>query len=152
MPTMTSLPPAKRDAPPAKSLAGLSGGQWLALVLSAITARCLFAFGILGDMPPQSDALQYSNQARELLVTFPAERAYFWPPGLSYYLAGIYSLLGSSLLVSRAAMVLLGTLSTIMVVRVAWRAFSRPGVARVAGWIGALPWRGVRRLGILAVW
>ena len=74
------------------------------------------AFGVLGDMGLQSDALQYSEVARQVLAEFPGTTAYFWPPGMLYYLAAVYGLFGSDLAVSRLAMVGLGLATTAMVV------------------------------------
>jgi len=118
--------------------AAVSRRQWLALLSAAAAARAGVAFGVLGDMGLQSDALQYSEVARQVLAEFPGTTAYFWPPGMLYYLAAVYGLFGSDLAVSRLAMVGLGLATTAMVVVVSREAFRDGRVAVTAGWIAAL--------------
>lgn len=116
----------------------VSRAQWLSLLSAAAVVRVIVAFVVLADMSLQSDAKQYSEVAQQVLADFPGTTAYFWPPGLLYYLAAVYGLFGSDIAVSRLAMVALGVATTAMVVVVSRRAFSDERIALAAGWIAAL--------------
>ena len=130
---MTQPPTSSTDVGEHLGRTHLAPRDWLPVLFCALIVRVLVAFWLLGEMPLQSDALQYSNVAKDVLENFPGSEAYFWPPGLLYYLAGAYWLLGDALWVSRAAMILLGVSTTYMVVRVAWAAFESRKAAIAAG-------------------
>lgn len=116
----------------------ISWGQWGALLCTAAAARIGVAFFLLGEMDLQADALSYSQAAHGVLDDFPGDKAYFWPPGLPFYLAAVYGVFGDSLTAARLAMLALGLATTAMVAFLALEAFGKPKVALAAGWIAAL--------------
>ena len=51
-----------------------------AILVVALLARVVLAFLVARHMPLVSDALSYDEDAREMLVRFPGDKAYYWPP------------------------------------------------------------------------
>jgi 4-amino-4-deoxy-L-arabinose transferase-like glycosyltransferase len=122
----------------ARTFRALGGaGGWPAIVLAALALRVAVAFVWLGNMPLVSDAADYSTFARELLSSFPATRAYDWPPGEALVLAGAYGVLGQHDWVARLVTVLLGTALVPLVGLVAREIEPRGRTALVAAMIAA---------------
>lgn len=105
-------------------------------LLAGLAVRAVVAFGLLRGLPLVNDALQYSDQAKEFLGSFPGKAAYYWPPGSSLLLACAYAVLGSSEAVAKGVMVLLGTAAVPLTARIAREVDPRSEAA--AAWIAAL--------------
>jgi 4-amino-4-deoxy-L-arabinose transferase-like glycosyltransferase len=108
----------------------------LAPTLAGLAIRVVVAFGLLGGLPLVSDALSYSDFARDLLSSFPGKDAYYWPPGNSLLLAAAYAVLGASPWVAKGVMVLLGTAAVPLTARVARELDPRAEAS--AAWTAAL--------------
>jgi hypothetical protein len=112
----------------------------LTAAAAAFFVRVIVAFGLLARLPLVSDALSYSDFAKDLLSgSGQAAQAYYWPPGDSLLLAGAYAVLGASPWVAKAVMVLLGTAAVPLTAALA-RALDAKSAAtpRTAAWIAAL--------------
>ena len=111
---------------------------WCALLAGAFLLRLLVAQVVLGNMPLVSDALSYSLEGVALREHFPGIRAFFWPPGMPVLLAGVYTLLGSELWVSRLVACVLGTLQVALSAALARELLADPRGVRATGWLAAL--------------
>jgi 4-amino-4-deoxy-L-arabinose transferase-like glycosyltransferase len=89
------------------------------------------------DMPQASDALAYSDAARDILAYFPGTNAYYRPPGTSLLLAGTYKLFGTSIWVSQLFCVCLGTLNVLLTAHWAYLSLQSHRAAKLAGWLAA---------------
>jgi 4-amino-4-deoxy-L-arabinose transferase-like glycosyltransferase len=109
-----------------------------ALIGVALGLRLLFGLEIVGSMPLMSDAASYSGEAEALLQSFPGEEPYYWPPGLPYLLAVMYSLFGKSIVTARMLAIGISTANVFLADRLAHAVLTENRVARLAGWIMAV--------------
>lgn len=110
---------------------------WLTLLATALGMRLAIAFVILGGMDFASDPSSYRRIALELVHTGTFHKAFYYPPGLSYALAGFHIVLGDAVWVTRLACVLISTASVGVVVKLAQAVFANPTIAKWSGWIAA---------------
>jgi 4-amino-4-deoxy-L-arabinose transferase-like glycosyltransferase len=109
-----------------------------ALIGVALGLRLLFGLEIVGSMPLMSDAASYSGEAEALLQSFPGEEPYYWPPGLPYLLAVMYSLFGKSIVTARMLAIGISKANVFLADRLAHAVLTENRVARLAGWIMAV--------------
>ena len=116
---------------------------WPAVFLLALVVRAGYAplsasvDPFLRSAPLHGDAASYDLIARNLMAgegfgTSPGVPGAFWPPLYPFFLAGLYSALGHSLLVARLVHALLGAAAVGAVYAAARTVLGRP-VARLAG-------------------
>lgn len=70
--------------------------RWGGILGLALAVRAVVAFVLLRSMPQVHDAASYVEFAGTLLTDFPGHEGYYWPPGNSMALAGVFAVLGSS--------------------------------------------------------
>lgn len=99
-------------------------GDVAAVLVVAVLARAVLAFVVARHMPLVSDALSYDENAREMLVSFPGDKAYYWPPGTSYTLAAAYRVFGASIAVARTITVITSVASVVLAWLIARQALS----------------------------
>jgi len=116
---------------------------WLAVFLLALVVRAGYATlsasvdPFLRSDPLHGDAASYDRIARNLLAgegfgTSPGLPGGFWPPLYPFFLAGLYTAFGHSLLAARLVHALLGASAVGAVYAAARTVLGRP-VARLAG-------------------
>lgn len=116
----------------------LSRLYWIRLLSVALLVRIVDAFIVFGSMPFISDARSYSKTAQALLRDFPGAEAFYWPPGQPMFLAGLYTLFGTSPAVPRLATIILNVLCVVLTVLLSRQVLKDDRSVRFAGWIAAL--------------
>lgn len=115
--------------------AGLSAAFWICLILVSFLLRYLVGCIILNDMPLVSDALSYNLLAKSFLREGLSTEPFYWPPGLPLFLSAVYSIAGDQIMVSRLAMIALGTANVVLVVKICRNVSRRPAAWKLSGWI-----------------
>jgi 4-amino-4-deoxy-L-arabinose transferase-like glycosyltransferase len=108
------------------------------ILVVAVLTRLVFAFVLARHMPLVSDALSYDENAREMLVRFPGEKAFYWPPGTSLFLAGGYRILGASVAAARALTLVAGVASVVLTWLIARQALSSEKAQRATAIVAAV--------------
>lgn len=111
---------------------------WSRLIGVGLLLRILVVFGLLGPLPLIADAESYSREALLILAGERDEMPFFWPPGMPYLLAGIYTFLPASLLTARLVALSISLVQFLLVPVLARQVGCRPEAARLAGWLAAL--------------
>ena len=112
---------------------GLAG-----ILVVAVLIRFALAFGVARHIPLIHDALSYDELAREMLVRFPGDNAYHWPPGTSFTLAGGYLVFGASVAVARTITGAAGVASVVLAWLVARQAIPSERAQRLTALIAAV--------------
>lgn len=118
-------------------IGGLGRGFWLRLIGVAFAVRVVVVFGVLHAMPVVSDASAYTEQARRLARHW-STGAYYWPPGQSYALAGVFVVFGDGDNVAKAANIGIDVTAIVLAVLVARRLLVDERAVRLTGWILAV--------------
>lgn len=108
------------------------------MVAVAFAVRAAVAWVVCGSVPLMSTALHYSEAGAHLLSHFPGSAPHYWPPGLPYCLAMVFSVFDASAWSARMVSVAASTLTVPLVVLIAAEVFDSERVSRCAGWIAAL--------------
>lgn len=111
---------------------------WVRLIAVGLLLRVAIVFGLLGPLPLIADADSYSREALLILAGERDEMPFFWPPGMPFLLAGIYTLFPASLLTARLVALSISLAQFALVPVVARQAGCRNEAARLAGWLAAL--------------
>jgi 4-amino-4-deoxy-L-arabinose transferase-like glycosyltransferase len=104
----------------------------------AVVVRSLLAFVLLRSMPLVSDAAEYAKVAARLQHDFPGDFEYFWPPGTSYAIWAVWSVLGTGTTQARVLAVAIGVINVALVMAIARQVGADDRVVAVAGWVAAL--------------
>jgi len=112
--------------------------EWGVIFATAVLLRTLVAFVLLRSMPLMDDALDYYQFGVELLTHFPGVRAYYWPPGNSLVLAGMFAIFGTSVTVARVLMLLLGVGGVVFIMLIGCRVTRDAAARKAVSWIAAL--------------
>lgn len=107
-------------------------------IMAGLFIRLGVAFVWLGTTQPYNDAADYFAEASHLAEGTRESVAFYWPPGTSYYLAGWFRLLGSSITVARVAMIGISVMQIAVVGLLAFHATGSRRIACLACWIWAL--------------
>jgi hypothetical protein len=129
--------PVLAAEPAGDPVQGLSRGFWVRLVTVAVAVRVLVVFGALHSMPVVSDAAAYTEQARRLVHHW-STGAYYWPPGESYLMAGLFAVVGDSDTVAKASNIAVDVAAVVLAVLLARRLLTDVRAIRWTGWILAI--------------
>lgn len=105
---------------------------------AAFVVRAAVAIGLMWTVPLGSDALDYFREAQAVASGSREAAPFYWPPGMTFLLAFLFDLLGSTVIVTRVALVLLGTLQTLFVARLTMQLTGKPQAAKLAAWLWAI--------------
>jgi 4-amino-4-deoxy-L-arabinose transferase-like glycosyltransferase len=111
---------------------------YIAPLAVAVVVRSLLAFVLLRSMPLVSDAAEYAKVAERLQHGFPGDFEYFWPPGTSYAIWAVWSVLGTGTTQARVLAVAIGVVNVALVMTIARQVANDDRVVAVAGWLAAL--------------
>ena len=147
MSVSTQLPPSTRLAPPTRfddtlAVRAVEVRLWLVAfalpIMAGFAIRLMVALVFFGQTEMHNDAADYYSEGTKIYQGTRDAIPYYWPPGNSYFLAGWYTLFGTSLTATRVAMAFLSSVQIAIVGWLAYEATRSQRIAIVASWFWAL--------------
>lgn len=107
-------------------------------IIAGLILRSLVALVWLQGTEPYNDGADYFLEATKLHAGTREAIPFYWPPGTSYYLAGWFTVLGSSITVARIAIVVMSTLQIAFAAGLAYQATKQQRIAVLSAWLWAV--------------
>lgn len=107
-------------------------------IVAGLLLRSLVALVWLQGTEPYNDGADYFLEATKLHAGTREAIPFYWPPGTSYYLAGWFAVLGSSVTVARVAVVTLSTAQVAIAAGLAYQATKQQRIAVLSAWLWAV--------------
>ena len=113
--------------------------SWIAVPLAlSLLAAGLAHLVLLRHMPLVGDALDYHLQATALLRGEFADRAFYYPPGMTFLLSLVYTMAGENLLAVRLCILGLSVLTVLFVCLLTFELSGSKRLGRTAGILAAV--------------
>ena len=107
------------------------------IILAALALRLFFLL-LTRDITPIHDEAVYVRMAKEVLESGDFRARWLWPPGQAYFMAGIFSIFGVSILAVKVAQTVLSAFTVYLLYLICRQTFGNERTALLAGALAAV--------------